>query len=154
MLATRDGQRGGALVEFAMILPLALVFLLGIIEFGITTFEYHSINFAAKFGARYASVHGKNCTASNCPITVSELQTAVRKAVPGAGNATVTATWTAPPATTYPGMNDPALDCSASSEETGCFVIVTVTSKARLDIPFLKNETVNFKSTSQTPVSQ
>jgi Flp pilus assembly protein TadG len=50
-------ERGQDLVEFALILPLLLLLLLGIIEFGITIFTYNTIANASREVARYGSVH-------------------------------------------------------------------------------------------------
>src|SRR5579863_7912639 len=123
-LGIRNAERGGSLVEFAVILPPALILLVGIIQFGIAMFEYHATDYAAKFGARYAAVHGADCSATGCPITQAALQTAVQSAVPGAGNATVQAQWTTPPIGTYAGTtnNSPNWTCSRTSESKGCFV--------------------------------
>jgi len=147
------GQRGGALVEFAVILPLALIFLVGIIQFGIAMFQYHATNYAAKFGARYASVRGADCSASGCPITGTALQKAVRKAVPGAGSATVQARWTSPPVGTFVGgVTNKA--CDSSDQNKGCFIIVTVTQTVPLNIPFINVRHLGFEATSTEAISQ
>lgn len=49
----RDGQ---SLVEFALVLPLLLLLLLGIINLGYMIFMYAQINHAAREGARAAAV--------------------------------------------------------------------------------------------------
>jgi Flp pilus assembly protein TadG len=46
--------RGGALVEFALILPTLLIVSFGAIEFTITMFDYHRLGEAARRGARQA----------------------------------------------------------------------------------------------------
>ena len=51
------GDRGQDLVEFALILPLLLLFLLGIMEFGIVIFTYDTIANAARDGARYGIIY-------------------------------------------------------------------------------------------------
>jgi Flp pilus assembly protein TadG len=59
-VASRAGKRsskGQGLVEFALILPLLLLLLLGIIEFGIAVFRYNSIANIGREVARYGSVH-------------------------------------------------------------------------------------------------
>ncbi len=57
-------RRGQAMVEFALVIPIFLVVLLGIIETGRFIFNYEVLNNAAREGARYAIVHGSN---SSCP---------------------------------------------------------------------------------------
>jgi Flp pilus assembly protein TadG len=47
---------GAAAVEFALILPLLLVLLFGIMQFGYTFFEYNEVVAAAREGARSASI--------------------------------------------------------------------------------------------------
>lgn len=49
-------QRGQALVEFALILPLLLLLVFGIIQFGFIFHAYLTVNEAAREGARLAAV--------------------------------------------------------------------------------------------------
>ena len=51
-------ERGAALVEFALALPLLLVVLGGIVDFGFTFQRYEVITNAAREGARMASLPG------------------------------------------------------------------------------------------------
>jgi len=50
-------EQGQDLVEFALLLPLLLLMLLGIIEFGIAVFDYNSIANLGREIARFGSVH-------------------------------------------------------------------------------------------------
>jgi Flp pilus assembly protein TadG len=52
------GERGAALVEFAFALPLLLVVLAGIVDFGFVFQRYEVITNAAREGARLASLPG------------------------------------------------------------------------------------------------
>ena len=56
----RRGERGAALVEFALALPLLLVILAGIVDFGFAFQRYEVITNAAREGARLASLPGYN----------------------------------------------------------------------------------------------
>lgn len=56
-----DGQ---AMVEFALILPIFLIILCGIIDFGWLFYNQLSLNNACREGARYAVVH----TAENADV--------------------------------------------------------------------------------------
>src|SRR5262245_21470843 len=49
-------QKGQSLVEFAIMLPLMVLLLVGIIQFGIILAHYLALNHAAVVGARTASV--------------------------------------------------------------------------------------------------
>jgi Flp pilus assembly protein TadG len=139
-------SRGGALVEFAMVAPIMLVFLIGTIEFGTLMFDFHATDYAAKLGARYASVRGADCVnTSVCPISSSALQTYLRSQVPGlASNAQVTATWTSPPAS----FAQSATGCGSGAEDAGCLVEVQVTNQVNVNIPFVHNFQYSLTSTS------
>ena len=51
-------QRGQALVEFALILPLLLMVVCAILQFGLVFHAYLTVNEAAREGARLAAVGG------------------------------------------------------------------------------------------------
>jgi Flp pilus assembly protein TadG len=55
----KRAEQGQDLVEFALILPLLLLLLLGIIEFGIAIFRYNSVANVGREIARYGVVHPK-----------------------------------------------------------------------------------------------
>ncbi len=61
------GERGASLVEFAIIAPLLLLLLFGIIEFGLTFNDYQSIRQGAREGAREAVVKNYG-TVTSCGI--------------------------------------------------------------------------------------
>jgi Flp pilus assembly protein TadG len=53
----RDGRRRGqALVEFALVLPIFLILLFGIIDFGRYVYAANALNNGVREGARYGSV--------------------------------------------------------------------------------------------------
>lgn len=53
----RKRQRGQAMTEFALLIPVMIMLVLGIIEFGRAFYYYSSIANAAREGARYGVVH-------------------------------------------------------------------------------------------------
>src|SRR5258706_8818283 len=55
---TRRRERAQGLLEFAMILPLMLLFLLGVVEVGRMLAIYSSVSASARQSARYGAVIG------------------------------------------------------------------------------------------------
>lgn len=51
------GERGQSLVEFALILPLLVLILMGVFDFGRAFFAYNAISNGAREGARYGIIH-------------------------------------------------------------------------------------------------
>jgi Flp pilus assembly protein TadG len=52
-----DGDKGATLVEFALIAPLLILLLLGIVEFGWKFGQFNDVRHAAREGARFAAVN-------------------------------------------------------------------------------------------------
>jgi Flp pilus assembly protein TadG len=50
-------ENGQDMVEFALILPLLLLLLIGIMEFGVMIMRYDTVANAAREGARYGIIH-------------------------------------------------------------------------------------------------
>lgn len=69
------GQKGAAVVEFAVIAPLLLVILFGIIEFGVLLYDKAMITNASREGARAGIVF------ANPPLTVPALTTKIQGVV-------------------------------------------------------------------------
>jgi Flp pilus assembly protein TadG len=55
--ASTDRQHGQTLVEFALVLPLLILLLVGVFDFGRAIFAYNTINNAAREAAREAIVN-------------------------------------------------------------------------------------------------
>ena len=63
-------RRGASAVEFALVLPLLMVLLTGIIQFGWVFFIQFSMENAAREGARQLAVGAVNVAgSSSCPAT-------------------------------------------------------------------------------------
>lgn len=58
-------QRGQAVVEMALVLPLLFLLLFGVTEMGRVGYAYISVNNAARAGARTASVGGDDIAVTN-----------------------------------------------------------------------------------------
>lgn len=84
-------ERGQSMTEFALVLPLLVVLLFGIIQFGITFNNYISLTDAVRAGAR------KGAVARHLSDPVGETEDAVRNAATDLDSADlqigVTSTW-------------------------------------------------------------
>lgn len=54
--AVRKREEGASLIEFAVVMPLLLLLVLGIIEFGFVLAQMNEMRHGAREGARYAAV--------------------------------------------------------------------------------------------------
>jgi len=79
-------ERGQALVEFALVIPVLLLLILGLIDVARAVEEENTLAFAAREGTRYAIVHG---AASSSPLTLCGIAT-TSNTVSSAGSATIT----------------------------------------------------------------
>jgi hypothetical protein len=66
-MSSTQPSRGQALVEFALIIPLFLVLLFAIFDFGRVVWANDALANAAREAARYAIVHGGSATTA-CPV--------------------------------------------------------------------------------------
>ncbi|MBV8147467.1 MAG: pilus assembly protein [Candidatus Eremiobacteraeota bacterium] len=132
----RHYERGGSLVEFALVASAFMLLVTGVIYLGLLVYSYTSVSNAARLAARWASVRGADCVAGSsngCPATQSNIQSYVIGQLPGVVTSpppTVTPTWTTPPWSSSPS------GCSSASETAGCLVKVTITYSFPLTIPF------------------
>ena len=63
------GQDGQGLVEFALILPLLLLLVLGTVDLGMGFKTYIALTNAAREGARYISIHSTDLSGAKARIT-------------------------------------------------------------------------------------
>src|SRR4029079_5353100 len=114
------GERGAAAVEFALVLPLLVVLVFGIVEFSIAYNHKQGLHAAAREGARLAALPQS---------TQSDVADKVRDALSGVLNSNEinAATITVTPSTTHP--------CDGAAP--GTHVIVTVSAPDALAIPFV-----------------
>jgi Flp pilus assembly protein TadG len=110
-------RRGQALVEFALVLPIALMLLLGVFDLGRAVFIYNTLTNAAREGARLAIV--------NQDVTLVEQrvqETAFGSDITNAGDPT-------DPVVTYyheePNIDDPTANAECTTIVTGCIAVVT-----------------------------
>ncbi len=88
-------QRGQALVEFALVLPLMLLVVLGLTDLARVVWQYNTLAYAAREGTRYAIVHGAASVTPVGPTNPSEPNIAaiVRSKAIGVADVTVTTAW-------------------------------------------------------------
>jgi Flp pilus assembly protein TadG len=140
-----NGERGSALVEFAIASTVALTMIFGIIDFARGLYTYHLVANAARAGSRYAIVRGNTCATAGCPATSAQIQTYVRGLAPGIDPNSLTVN------TTWPG----GADClGAATNNPGCPVTVTVSYSFRFMVPLLPGFAMNMSSASQMSISQ
>ncbi len=72
LLKRGRGEEGAAAVEFAIVLPLLMLFLAGFIDFGSLFFWEHQATNAARAGARYA-VQSRYVAGVSTPYTDTEI---------------------------------------------------------------------------------
>lgn len=78
-------QRGSAMVETALVLPILAMFLFAIAEFSIAFLRWQTVSTAAREGAREASLFRPNCAANvNAAVTsaITDVLTAAGVASP------------------------------------------------------------------------
>lgn len=147
--------RGNALLEFALILPLLLTGIFGVIEFGRALYTFHFVSNAAREATRWASVRGQACDKSiypqACPANSTDVENFVKSIAPagidkGATKLTVNSAWLIPPGKTNP--------CSKFQNNPGCAVQVQVIYQFKFVLPFLPTQSFPMQSTSQMIISQ
>src|SRR5919197_2052805 len=114
-------ERGQSLIEFALLLPIMLLIITGLIDLARAVWEENTLAYAAREGTRYLIVHGANGNPPADPTDPSDPTTAtakqiVRNAAIGVAGVNVTISW--------PG----AAGCPVVTGRT-CPVVVDATSQ-------------------------
>ncbi|MFA5787821.1 MAG: TadE/TadG family type IV pilus assembly protein [Actinomycetota bacterium] len=96
-----SGERGASAVEFALILPILILLVFGIIQFSIAYNRTQGLQAAAREGARLASIGASYAEIQNRVRASQSLFTATDVVVKaGANGGLPTQTWTVPPCQT------------------------------------------------------
>ena len=137
-------------MAFAMIILLAVLF--GVMEICLALYTYHFISAAAREGTRYAIVRGSACKAPGnpCPATATDIKNHVSTlGFPGINLAAtdVSVSWAAYPAG---GTCSPSATCN----NPGNMVTVTVNYKFPLSVPFVPSSNISMTSSSAMVISQ
>lgn len=86
-------EKGQSLVEFALIVPLLLTLLCGVIDFGWLYSNKYQVDHAAYSGVRYAVIKGSDMKDSEKNALINDTKTQVTDNLgAGAGSPTVTVT--------------------------------------------------------------
>lgn len=84
----RDG--GASLIEFAVAMPLLLILVLGIIEFGFVLAQMNEVRHGAREGARYAAVSRPDLDGNATEGDNADVRTAVCDSINLPGTASIT----------------------------------------------------------------
>jgi Flp pilus assembly protein TadG len=80
MIRSKSGEHAQGLVEFAFVLPVLLLLVFGIIDFGNALKSYITTSSAAREAARYASIGNASATSGDILCNSSPTNTVVLKA--------------------------------------------------------------------------
>jgi len=92
-LILRRNQRGQAMVEFAIIVPILLVVLLGIMQLGVVYNNWVSLTDGARAGARKAAVCRSGCTPDATTATINEVKNSAADLNQSNLSVSVTSSW-------------------------------------------------------------
>ena len=117
----RPRQRGQSLVEFALVFPLFILLLAGMIDFGLGLYSYMTINNATRDAARLGATM---CTANPCAAAVSA------RAVNAASGLAIEA-----PVIACTKPDNSSVNCASGTVKPGDNVTVTITYNYKMIWP-------------------
>ncbi len=85
-LAPSDRRRGQALVEFALVIPVLLLLLLSILEFGFAFSHHITMEYATREGARMGAALANGSVAINCNEVDDHVVAAVQRVLTASGS--------------------------------------------------------------------
>ena len=125
-------RRGSSMVEAALTLTIALMFLFGIMQFAQAVWAYNLIAHASRTAARYAITHG---TKSASTATTDKISSVVTNQCIGLSGVTTTTTWT-------------------PDKSPGSAVKVKVSYTYNFIGPYMPTTSITMASTSQMTILQ
>lgn len=129
----RSKRRGQSMLEFAIVIIVALVLMFGILQAGLAVYAYSFVSYSARAAVRYAMVHGSR---SDSPATASSVRSYVKDLAFALDTSYLTVT------TTWNPDNNP-----------GSTVTVHVSYVFKPPIPLIWTREVTMSSTAQGMVS-
>lgn len=91
----RNGMRGQTMVEFAIVLPIFLLLLLGIAQGGVAFHNYVQLTDATRAGARFGAPLDCSGTCDRTTKVVTKVKDSAANLDPNQVGVTVTSTWQA-----------------------------------------------------------
>jgi Flp pilus assembly protein TadG len=159
ILVRSKTERGATLVEFALVVMLFMVMVLGIIDFSRALYIYHFLSNSARDATRWTAVNGSTCGNDNScngtggmnmgPAKDADIIAYVKNRVPtgiDASLVTVQITW--PMQTDSPPICNPS-DSNYTYDYPGCTVQVQVSYPLNFIFPLIHSGTLMLSSTSE-----
>lgn len=149
MMRSQKGRAGQALVEFALVLPILLLFIFGIVDAGRLIYTYNTVANSARDGVRVAIVN-QSATGTNTCDTTSPTAHAVGCAVASGLALQIDPTDVS---VTYRNASDTG---ACASMSIGCLAVVTVTGHFQALTPVIGQiiGATDVSSTSKVPVER
>jgi Flp pilus assembly protein TadG len=139
-----SGERGTALVEFAIVSSALILLIFAIIDFARAVYTQDLIDYGARLGTRHAIVNGVASCAGGTP---DPLLSYVSSLSPGINVSALTVK------TTCPGGNTGCSSTSSPFNGTGCLVTVKVSYTYQFLVPTVVTS-IPMSSTSEMVISQ
>lgn len=142
-------RRGQALVEFALILPILLLIIFGIVDAGRLIFTMNTVGNAARSAARVAIVNQSTIGTNTCD-TISPTAYATGCAIASGINLSIA------PADVVVTYRDPADAAPCAVMSIGCLAVVQVTGHYTPLTPIIGQiiGSVTVQSTSKIPIER
>lgn len=156
------GERGTALIEFTVSVPVLFMLLLGFVQMCVAVYSSFCVNEIARDSARWAAVRGSNSCAdapglAGCNATTASIQSFAQSAgYPGMdpSKISVSTSWLQASANTPVTWSACDSSTSAICNAPGNAVQVSVSYPFPFQIPFAGRNTFNFSSTAQLVIVQ
>ena len=156
--AQAHDEAGATTLEFAIVLSLLLICVLGIMVSSLALYANHFVTDAAKEATRYAMVRGSSWSTScatyssfSCEASSSNVTSFVNAiAPPGISQSNITVT------TTWPGTDPTGATCDTANgtNSPACVVNVRVQYSFNVLLPFVPIATIKMSGVSSEVITQ